>query len=293
MSVAAPLDEAVGSLLGVLEGFLPQPSGGPLPESTVQLATFTQREVGLGRWRGVERAADLAVVTLKGVRLDAIARYRVWAAEANDVSAAAGQVQRDVLASREALRAAGVLDLKAHEMGGPAFESGLPGWYATVEFQVLFEFHYRDDDGADSVIARIPIDVDREHLEVTDAMVRWDALEAPDLLVGKAEMTQVGHLSVLALFPPAWLGAPVVLAVQQGGVRRQQVFADVIAFVAALTPGEPLLLGGQTYVSGTLVFPTEELPGPLELRRSGDFLQVSYAAASFDDAAVLYIRAQP
>jgi hypothetical protein len=311
MSAAGPLNSVVSSLLGLLDDFLPPSPVGPLPNPSVQLVTFTQREVGLGQWRGTETRADLAVVALKGVRLDAIARYQLWAADANAASAAIGDLQGRLLGSREALRGLGVLDLRAHEMAGPAFEAGAPGWYATLDFRVLFEFQYQDDDGASSIIARIPVDLDperagspdREHLEVTDAMVRWDELAAPELVLEAARgFPRVGHLSVLALLPAlpadpadptAWHGAPVVLALEQSGVRRQRVFATVREFVGAFSPDGSAELGGDTYVGGTLEPSAAGFPGPVTLTRPGDVLTVTYSAASFDDGAVLYLRAHP
>jgi hypothetical protein len=311
MSAAGPLNSVVSSLLGLLDDFLPPSPGGALPDPSVQVVTFTQREVGLGQWRGTETRADLAVVALKGVRLDAITRYQVWAADANAASAAIGDLQGRLLGAGEALRGLGVLDLQAHEMTGPAFEAGVPGWYAAVDFRVLYEFQYQDDDGASSLIARIPIDLDperagspdREHLEVTDAMVRWDELAAPQLVLEAARgFRQVRHLSVLALLPAlpanpadptAWHGAPVVLAVDQGGVRTQRVFATVRELVDACSPDGSVELGGGTYVGGTLELAAAGLPGPATLTRPGDAFKVTYSAASFDDGAVLYLRAHP
>lgn len=311
MSAAGSLNDVVGDLLALLDDFFPPAPGGSLPDPTVQVVASTQREVGLGRWRGTETAANFAVIALKGVQLDAIVRYQLWASDPNGVSSAVSGLQRAVLGARETLRGSGVLDLSAHEMGVPTFESGVSGWYVTANFRVLFEYRYQDDDGADSVIARIPIDVDpersgspdREHLEVTDAMVRWDAIDAPDLLLRTGgDMLQVGHLSVLALLPPlpadptdptAWHGAPVVLAVQQGGARRRQVFATVRAFADAFSSDAQVQLGTDIYVSGTLGFPMTGLPGPIALTRAGDFLQVTYTAAAFDNGAVLYLRAHP
>src|SRR6266446_6570154 len=65
-----PGDQAVVALLKALEDYLPT-AAGTLPKPTVAVASMNQRSVGLGDRRGTERRGALAMVELKGLRLDA------------------------------------------------------------------------------------------------------------------------------------------------------------------------------------------------------------------------------
>lgn len=198
------------------------------------------------------------------------------------------------------LRAAGFLQLAP--VGASLAER--PGatdiWRSTVDYSVLYEFRYRDADGAESLISRIPIDIDSnfpDHTSVSDDMVRWDEEAAPALNVGRksARGFRVDALSVLAFLPDvpvAWNGAGVVVEVVIGGTTRQQNFASVRDFLGAFEPEqEVVLLGGNTYLAGRMAFPNTNFPDPVLLNGDADTFSVSYQETEFDSEAVVYLRA--
>src|SRR5262245_53751453 len=70
------LDQAVAAMLDVLTGYLP-PVVPQLPRPRVGVASFAERPVGLGAHRGSESRGSFPAVALKGVRLDALARFQL------------------------------------------------------------------------------------------------------------------------------------------------------------------------------------------------------------------------
>src|SRR5262245_14564136 len=85
---AAQTANAMAALSDALDDFLPAlPPGSPLPPPTVSLSSVNERGVGLGNRVGQDLRGSFGVATLKGVRLDAVARYQLWADTPGDVEA--------------------------------------------------------------------------------------------------------------------------------------------------------------------------------------------------------------
>src|SRR5207237_3579845 len=92
------------------------------------------------------------------------------------------------MADRETLRAAGFqrLSLESTPVAQP-FVDTVGGWRRYADYRVLYEFDYQSTDGVQSLIVRIPINIDsgldNQSMIVTDAMTRWDSTKAPGLVV--------------------------------------------------------------------------------------------------------------
>jgi hypothetical protein len=109
---------------------------------------------------------------------------------------------KHLLDDPEALRAEGFLHMALKSNGISENVFAEDAWRQNVEIEVLFEFPYVDSDGADSLIARIPIDFKGEFIEstlVVDEMARWDDEFAPALQLRGP--LSIGALSALAFIP--------------------------------------------------------------------------------------------
>ncbi len=282
------LDQAIETMLAILDDYLPPPVAS-IPESSVSVTSMNERSVGLGNRRGTETRGTFPVLALKGVRLDAAVRFQLWAATPVEVETAMADLNARLLADRDTLWIAGVLRL-ALEASAPAdFISPLNAWRRTSDYRVLYEFHYQDTDGAESLIARIPIQSDlevrdspeRETTVVTDEMVRWDNEAAPPVVIRGP--FNAGSLSVLAFLTgtaptgtvtvkrtfDGAVGAPTshpTLADFLAGVagpnapeRHAQIsFASLADFLAAFAE-EPALIDAEEHLGSE--------PAPMTLRR--------------------------
>lgn len=291
-AVGTPLlSEVLDDMLGLLRDRLPA-APAEVPPPAVSLVRLVERPVGLGHWRGNEGRGSSPLVALKGGRLEAVVRFELWAASPVDVDAALLDLQQGLLDDREALRALGFLHLQSTD-SPPAEPIADPeAWRRGALYRVLYEYRYAETDGADSLIARIPIRADDETTQVTDWMVRWDGEQAPDLVVrlrGRSSAT-VRAVHGVAFLPAGFDGAAVTLESFAGGVARQQVFATVRELVDDLeTDGDPVELGGNSYTTGVLT-----LAEPVTLRRGDEFFRLTYSEDNFDNdgsEAVLYLRA--
>jgi hypothetical protein len=182
-----------------------------------------------------------------------------------------------------------------------------------------------DTDGAESLIARIPIHSDpevrdslqRETTVVTDEMIRWDNEAAPSLVArGRFD---VGGLSVLTFIPSTAPSGTVTLTrTFDGAVGSPTVYLTLATFLAAVAgpdaperhgqvtfaslgdflvafsaAGDPVTLGDwdldgvpDSYQPRALALePAIQLPGV------ADRLEVTYQATAFDQVAVVYLRA--
>lgn len=319
-----PLDQVVTAMLGRLDDYLPLPAP-PLPDPSVSVVSMNERPVGLGDRRGTETRGSFAVVALKGIRLDALVRFQLWAAGPAQAETAMTNLNSQLMADRDALWAAGFLRLML-EVAPPADYVPAPvdAWRKQADYRILYEFHYQDTDGAESLIARIPIHSDpevrdslqRETTVVTDEMIRWDNETAPVLVVrGRFD---VGGLSALAFVPGMAPGGAVTLTRTFDGAvgpptayptvadflaavagsnpldRHAQVtFASLSDFLAAFSAsGDPVTLGDwdldgvvDSYQARVLALePLVQLPG------MADRLEVTYQASAFDQVAVVYLR---
>lgn len=144
-----PLDQVVTAMLGRLDDYLPLPLS-PLPAPSVSVASVRERAVGLGNRRGMETRGSFAVVELKGIRLDALARFQLWAAAPTEADTAITDLNARVMADRDNLWAQGFLRVTL-EAAPPAdfVPPPIGAWRAHADYRVLYEFHYQDTDGAE------------------------------------------------------------------------------------------------------------------------------------------------
>ena len=98
------------------------------------------------------------------------------------------------------------------EETSPAELADTGTWRRTADYSLLFEHRFADTDGAQSLIARIPIHTDpeqsfspdRETTVVTDEMVRWDNESAPSLVIrGSGTVGRLGVLDFQTAMPPS------------------------------------------------------------------------------------------
>ena len=191
----------------------------PLRQNTISAVDVQERSVGLGNRRGIEERGVFGVLELKGVRLEAVFRFELWANDPNAANSAVDLVQERLLSEIPLppapqqpvdLFAEGFLRLEAKE--APPAELTEPGvWRRTADYSVLYEHRFADADDAQSLIARIPIHSDlerpfspnRETTVVTDEMVRWDNEAAPPLVVrGRRTLARLGVLDFQAAAMP-------------------------------------------------------------------------------------------
>jgi hypothetical protein len=306
------LDEVAKAMLTTLSTYLPSPGGG-LPVPTVSMAKMSERSVGIGRTRGGDAAGPFPVISRKGIRLDAVARFQLWAADPTAVDDEIGALNAHLMAKRDQLRKQGFLRL-ALETTPPADVFPADGtWRRYAEYSVLYEFDYEDTDGAGGIIARIPVTLEGEFNEemfVTDEMMRWDNNGAPPLLVrGPFGIDGFALLAFVPGPPPAAgvtlrrtfdgaTGSPKpyatladFLAAVSGpnAVERhaQVAFASFSQFLAAFpSVGAPIPLGGSDYRPfARTIDPAIELPTVF------DRFEFTYNALKFNQPAVVYLRA--
>jgi len=317
--------QALAAMLGVLDDYLPN-AVGALPKPSVSVASAEERTVGVGNRRGAERRGAFGVVELKGLRLDALVRFQLWATTPDEAETAWTALNAKLLADREKLQIAGFLRfaLASASAVEPMLSASL--WRKYSDYHVLFEYRYHDSDGAESLIARIPIHSDpearnspqRETTTVTDEMVRWDNEAAPRLIV-RGRLT-IGNLSALAFVPATAPAGTVILKRTFDGavgalasfstledflnnvggatpaMRHAQVsFASINAFLDAFKPaGDAIELGDwnsdkvpDAYKASTLA-----LARTIELLNVTDRLELIYQNPAFDQKAVVYLRAK-
>jgi hypothetical protein len=317
---AAPtLDTAVQAMLGALTAYLP-PAAGPLPDPTVSVTSLTERSAGMGSVRGTEARGAFPALDTKGIRLDAVTRFQLWAtgpAQADDaVTVLASKLAGDTAA----LWTQGFLKLALEAAPPPEVIPSLPAWRKHADYRVLYEYAYSDTEGADSLVARIPVDVGApfgETFTVTDEMARWDDTAAPALVVrGPFTAASLSLLLFVAGASPAAkvtltrtfdgaAGPPADHATLAGFLtavagaapaesHARVVFDPFSDFVAAASPdGAPLFMGDWN---------TDNVPDhydPLRialgagiaLARPEDRFEVAYETAAFEQTAVMYLRA--
>jgi hypothetical protein len=316
MSDASTPDQALAQMLAALrsDDLLED-----LPGASVSVMSVGERSLALGNLRGTERREPTTMIPLKGGRLDAVVRFAFQAGAQADVETATETLQGRMLAARDALWREGFLRTVA-QGAGPAERVPPSGpWRQSIEYQVLYEFHYHELD-AESLIARIPIDIDSvygESLLVTDEMVRWDNLSASELVVrGPILLRGWSALSYVTL--PAPSGAVTVTRTWSGATGAPAVYPNWPAFQAAISDdtapdrhaqvalaslpdllshftasGDALELGDwdedslpDHYSPASLVF----IP-PVRLDR-GEWVRLAYAEAALDTTAVIYLRAR-
>jgi len=311
----SPSQVAAEQMLQVLHDFLPQQTP-PLPFPSVSLVSLTERSVGLGNRRGNENRGPFGVLALKGIRLEAVVRFQLWANSMVEAETDMGDFITSLLTARDDLRTAGFLRLGLKSTGpGENFPdpNNHPAWRQSADFSVLYEHPYEDSDGSESLISQIPITINSafgEALLVTDELARWDdQAAAPLVLRGPLS---IGQLSALAFIPsPAPSGTVTLRRTFDGAAGPPTSHPDWPAFLAAVTdPSNPerqaevvfaslsdflavfseagaaVTLGPDSYQSLALAAVSAiKLPGV------ADRLEVSYQHPQFDQLAVVYLRA--
>ena len=318
--------DILDALRKALDDFLP-PQVGTLPPPSVTITSVNEKPTGLGNHVGQERLNQFSIA-LKGGRVEAGVRFQLWAGAPNDVDQAIDSLHAALLQARGDLRAEGFLRITADASSMAEPIPSLNAWRRTAEYTVLYEFLYTDTDGAQSLIAQIPIHTDPETLDspqretavVTDEMVRWDDESAPTLEL-RGRLT-VSRLSILVFMPGTPPTGPVrILRTHTDAIDPPVVFPDLAQFVTAITAqesparnaqvtfatlsdflvpftttGDPIELGDwdeddtpDNYEPRVLKFPE-----PILLSDPSDRLQLVYQPSSddpqFDQVAIVYLR---
>ena len=329
---AARMTEALEAMLTRLReaAVLPDATD-DLPAADATILSVEEKLVGLGHFRGQELRQAIAPVALKGGRLLATIQVQLWGASPTDVGTLSTTIHGRLLGARLLLQQQGFLRLRAAGASLPEYLGGLDAWRKTLTYEVLYEYHYEDADGAEGLIARIPIAADletrnspeRETAVVTDALARWDNTAAPALELRGVQ--DVGRLNALVFFagpPPG--GSVEWLRTTALATTPPQDMATFDEFLAAVTdPDRPAL--NARFLFPSLVeflnlfdtdpnlvsmghWATDEdepldtylarslpLARPLRLRRGIDRLRISYApgdsAPRFDNVGIVYLRA--
>ena len=320
---AAQFGEAITGMLGLLDDFLPGPTP-PLPNAGISVASLSERSVGLGGLRGLEFRDRFQVAELKAIRLDALVRYDLWGESPGGATQAAGDLGAGLLGARDTLASQGILKLGLERLDAPDFAASLNAWRVGALYRVLYEFPYQEAGGAESLIARIPIDLPpeepgaaTEETVVTDEMARWDDDGAPALVVR-------GPLGVDALLVLSWFsaaaptGGVTVTRTFDGASGAPAAFGSLDAFLDAVSGPTPLERHGSvafpTLVDFLVAVGTAGVPAaigdrdadgvldlyvprsravlpPLVLATAADRLEIAYGAAALDQPAVVYLRA--
>jgi hypothetical protein len=313
--MASSPGQALEAALRRLRKYLPpQNEPNPLPSPSVSALSATERALGVGNRRGMEQFGTFSILALKGLRLDLLVRYKLWAHQPDDLDAQVQALYERLLAAKASshLWKDGILRLDWKASGLAEHDAELDAWYRTADYQVLYEHRYVDSDGAESLIARIPIDIDDQYGEatlVTDRLVRWDRHTARPLETrGAVHRTiPIGVVSVLAYLPEGWDGGEVTVSASVDGVVHEERFASVRIFVNAfelemerVEEGDErpkrVMLGGNPYVAGRLRSPFPGLPDPIVLRGGEDVFMIGYGddrlrnGAGDDVDAVVYLR---
>jgi hypothetical protein len=322
--------DVLQSITEALRAFLLEPSDS-LPAATLSITQINDKPIGLGNWRGNERRGGITTVALKGGRLSGLARFLLWADTPAAADGLADGLHGRLLAAKDDLRVAGFLKLFSQAASLPQHAPSLDAWHKTLDYEFLYEYHYEDSDGAESLIATIPIHADLEQLDsperessvVSDALVRWDETAAPALTL--AGRVKISRLLALVFIPGPMPGGPVALVRTFAGATAPPTdYATLEQFMAAVSqPHEPERNGRFVFPSLTeflAVFATtgdlialgdwdeSGLADPYEARQLAwtppihlaagiDRLQVVYAPGSsepkFDQSGIVYLRAGP
>jgi hypothetical protein len=323
MAESQPFEQALSGLLAALQLYLPAPVP-PLPSADVSVVGLTVRSAGLGGLRGYETLGSFAVRALKGIRLEAVVRFTLWGADPNEVDGEADQLHGRLLAARDTLWSAGVMQLRSTSGSVADSVESLNGWRRTTDYLALYEFRYADSEDAESIIARIPINGDlevrdslaRETTVVTDEIVRWDNEFAP-LLSVRGPATLAGLALLDDLPPPLPAGSVTLLRTFDGASGAPSSAASLTEFLSNLadsaaparhlaltfatlgdllstfTATDEITLGDwntdgtpDRYTVRTLAFnPLVVLPSV------GDRLEIKYELTALDQVRVIYLRA--
>lgn len=319
---AALLDAMLLELEKYVLTFPVDPNPPVPPPSSLALVSAIVRSVGLGNRVGTDVRGPFSVAALKGLRVESVVRYQHWAKLPGDADQAIKDLIKLILGDHEKLRGLGFLRVALKNSIASEIVSAINAWRASVEFEVLYEFPFVDSDGADSLIARIPIEIDSEvdeSMTITDEMTRWDDESAPPLnLRGRAS---IGALSVVRYIPGVDPDGTVTLTrTFDGAVNPDPVHPDLASFLGAIArPEDPDRQGQMTFATLTVFLAAfvpaganfvlgdwdlNNLPDiyqslalsidpPIKLPSVADRFEITYETAALNHVAVLYLRATP
>jgi hypothetical protein len=319
VSHVVPVDQAVTDLLALLGAYV-QPAGAHLPPGSVVLLAVTTRSVGIGGRRGTRMTGTLGMAELRGIQVQATARYQLWSADQAGLDRALTHLTTSLFKDLDTLRGQGLLQIGLAAASAAEPAAGVAGALGRrADYALLYEYRYEDSDDAIGLISQIPVAVDREVLAgpdretslVTDQMTRWDASHAPALVIrGPLTLTGLsalvfagggvprGQVRLVRTFDgapaPVAMGSLAAFLAAVGGhgaLRRNAswAFADFAHFQDALAAsGEPIGLGEPPDSYRPLIL---ALYPPLSLATARDRFEVAYADPALDAAAVCYLRA--
>ncbi len=319
------LDEVPGRLVDILSDYLPDPISTDVPTNNIVLTSFTSLPLAVGNLRGIAPRGPFAAVELKGGRLDATARFQVWAEQASQANNLLTALQGHLLAARKDLWGSRILRMSLREATPAVLDSASDAWNASADYRVLFEYYLADLDGAQSLITRIPVNMDpeerdslmRETLTITGSVVRWDnetaqalllrgplrlrGLSVLDFLPGDMPTTGVtllrsharaGGPPVDAVDLPAFLSAA---AVRHSHVRlRLNSLSDFLNLFS--DTGETMSMGNWDEATGD-THPDEyhvrlsTFPSPLNLPIYRDTFQITLTGEALDQTGIVYLSA--
>lgn len=120
--VASPptLDQVMAAMMGVLTPYLPPPDP-PLPNPAVSVASVKERSVGMGSQRGADTLGPFGAIDPKGVRLEAVIRFQLWAAGPTQADDSFTTLNSQILAARDTLFRQGFLRLSLESAPPPDF----------------------------------------------------------------------------------------------------------------------------------------------------------------------------
>jgi hypothetical protein len=258
--------------------------------------------------------------------LEAVVRFQLWAATPAEAETAIADLNARLLAGRDALWIAGVLKLALVDSAVAEFVTSVNAWRKTADYRLLYEFHYEDSDGAESLIAKIPVQSDLEALDsperettvVTGEMVRWDNEATPALVIRGP--FNISSLAVLAFVPgsaptgtvtvkrtfdgaagpatphPTWAAFLAAVAGPNALERHAQIsFASLADFLAEFTSaGDPVSLGDWNVdnVPDSYQAKALSIQPIIYLTSVLDRLEITYQGTKFDQVGVVYLRAQ-
>ncbi|HXF40081.1 MAG TPA: hypothetical protein VN687_10240 [Blastocatellia bacterium] len=328
------LDQVIKRIGEIFDDYLPPPPPPPQPGEppspplpNLSFVSVTERSVGIGNRVGSELRGTFGVLALKGVRVEVVLRFQLWANSPTDVDDAVQTLIGDLLADRDELRKQGVLRLALKSVGTSDTPGGGDTWRQSIEFSLLYEEPFSDTDGAESLIAQIPIKINSEFDEttvVTDEMIRWDDKDdtsAPPLILRGP--VQIGDLSSLyfqqGTGPGTAPGGSVTVRRTFDGPSGQAntpasfddflaavcdpaapdrnaefVFNSLADFLAVFGPGgDPVILGD--WKDDTALDDYQSLAlkidPPIKLPLATDRFEIVFQHKKFDQPAVLYLRA--
>jgi hypothetical protein len=299
-----------------LKPFVPaQISGLPPPSLTVAKAEV--RSSGIGNYIGTSPRGSIAAVEQHATRVQAVARFSLWGFAASDVEDGVTALNAQIFDKRKDLAAQGFLKLSFDGAVPSEQTKDTTAWRRFADYDLLYEFAYEDDGGAEGLILPIASQDTPTGAQwsTTADFGRWDDVAAPLFsLRGPAIFTELAALTFFAAAAPTGIvtvkrtfdGAPApadagdlatfIAQTTASDAPERNVFvsfpsvSDLLAQFAS--DGPPFAMGDResdgpdVYQPSHLVF-----PAPLVLASVADRLELSYANQQFDQIAVVYLRA--